>query len=127
MIEPRKWNLGFIDQGQVNVFANAALDHNEIHLSKEGAAKAGLMDGPIVHGMLIYGFVERCLAEIEGHQLRQLSLQFVRPLLVGAELQIEARPLKEEQGEILLRVLCRSGERQLNAIAEARLAAIPAG
>ena len=120
MTWPRHWNLGLIDQSQVRAFADAARDHNEIHLSVEGAAKAGLKHGPIVHGMLIYGLAESCLADIEGHVLRRLAMQFVKPLLVGAELQIEARPLIEKPDEILLRVVCRSG-REVTSIAEATL------
>lgn len=118
---PRSWDIGVIDQAQVNGFADAALDHNEIHLSKDGAVKAGLAEGPIVHGMLIYGLAESCLTSLEGYELRGLTVQFVKPLLVGAGLQIEARPLKEESYALLLRVVCRSGERQVVAIAEASL------
>ncbi|MBG1232433.1 MaoC family dehydratase [Aestuariivirga litoralis] len=117
------WNLGVMDQAKVRAFADASRDHNEIHLSAEAAAKAGLPDGPIVHGMLIYGAVESRLREVPGFSPSKFSMQFIKPLLVGAVLHAEARTLKEEQGSILLRLLCRNGDQQLIAIAEATLLA----
>ena len=118
---PHIWNMGIIDADAVKRFAAASLDANAIHFSKEAALAAGLDDGPIVHGMLIYSMVEVCLIQDEQSKLCSLSIQFLKPLLVGSELAVEARQVKQENGKLVLRILCRDSKSNLIAVGEASL------
>ena len=118
---PHIWKLGTIDADAVERFATASLDANAIHLSKEAALSAGLDDGPIVHGMLIYSMVEACLIQDERSRLCSLSIQFVKPLLVGSELDVEARQVKQEDDKVVLRILCKDATSRLIAVGEASL------
>ena len=120
---PRRWNMGTIDADAVRRFATASLDANAIHLSTEAAHAAGLDDGPIVHGMLIYSMVEVCLNQDEPSKLYSLAIQFLKPLLVGSQLAIEARQVKQEDDKVILRILCRDAKCNLIAIGEASLRA----
>jgi len=121
MIFRRTWLRGPITAPMVHDFCAASLDFNEIHLSRDAAVGAGLEDGPIVHGMMLYGIIEACVAEIDGYHVIKFSLQFVQPLLVNSAFQVETRVLRESAKELALRVLAKNIGGKPIAVGEALL------
>lgn len=56
-----------IDQARVNAYADAARDHNPIHLDPEFAATTQFGQ-PIAHGMLVLALVSEAMAAAFGEQ-----------------------------------------------------------
>jgi acyl dehydratase len=109
-----------ITMAQVTAFAAASGDSNPIHLSAEAARAAGLA-GPVLHGMIVAGRFEAFLERMEGYEIAELQVRFVRPVPVGSALTIAARPIDASGPQHHIRLLATIGG-VLVAIAEARLA-----
>ena len=104
---------------QVTAFADASGDGNPVHLSEDAARAAGLA-GPVLHGMIIAGRFETFLERMEGHEIGELQVRFVRPVPVGSVLTVSARPIDPTSPRHHIRLLATI-DGVLVAIAEARL------
>ena len=73
-----------VTQEQINAYAEAAGDHNPIHLDPDFARSVGL-PGTIAHGMLEMGILADAIASWAGGSanLISLSCRFSKPLLPG--------------------------------------------
>lgn len=106
---------------QVVDFAAASGDDNPIHLSPEAAHSAGL-EGPVLHGMFISGRFEVYLEQIEGFEIAELRVNFVRPAPLGSALMITSRAIQSPGPYLRLRLLASVEGVGLVAVAEAGLA-----
>jgi len=110
-----------IGMEQVMAFAAASGDANPIHTSAEAALAAGL-GGPVLHGMIVAGRFETFLERLEGHEIVELNVRFVRPVPVGNALTISVRPAGgSPHSGLHLRLLATVDGIGLVAIADARL------
>ena len=109
-----------IGMAQVRAFAAASGDSNLIHTSAEAALAAGLA-GPVLHGMIVAGRFETFLERLEGHEIAELNVRFVRPVPVGSALAISGRPAGSPDSGLHLRLLATVDGIGLVAIADARL------
>lgn len=74
----------------VNAYADAAYDHNSIHMSDEAARSLGF-DGAIAHGMLTLGWaVTRAGADIAVDGPSSFVAKFSAPVAVGSEITLVA-------------------------------------
>jgi acyl dehydratase len=112
--------MAVIGMEQVRAFAVASGDFNPIHTSADAAQAAGLA-GPVLHGMIVAGRFETFLERLEGYEIVELRVRFVRPVPVGSALTISARPFADLGQGLHLRLLATGGGSGLVAIAEARL------
>lgn len=108
-----------ITMEQVIAFGTASGDSNPVHLSEDAACAAGLA-GPVLHGMIVAGRFETFLERMEGYEIAELQVRFVRPVPVGRALMIAARPIDHSGPQHHIRLLAKV-EGVLVAIAEARL------
>lgn len=108
-----------ITMAQVMAFAAASGDSNPVHLSEDAARAAGLA-GPVLHGMIIAGRFETFLERMEGYEIAELQVRFVRPVPVGSALTIAARAIDVSGPQHHIRLLATIGG-VLVSIAEARL------
>lgn len=108
-----------ITMAQVMAFAAASGDSNPVHLSEDAARAAGLA-GPVLHGMIIAGCFETFLERMEGYEIAELQVRFVRPVPVGSALTIAARPINVSGPQYHIRLLATI-EGVLVSIAEVRL------
>jgi acyl dehydratase len=108
-----------ITMAQVMAFAAASGDSNPVHLSEDAALAAGLA-GPVLHGMIIAGRFETFLERMEGYEIVELQVRFVRPVPVGSALTIAARAIDVSGPQHHIRLLATMGG-VLVSIAEARL------
>ena len=86
-----------VTQEQINMFADATIDHQWIHTDPERAAKEGPFGGPIAHGYLSLSLVPYMWGQIvEVNNLKMMinygaeRLKFNQPVPVGAEMQLHA-------------------------------------
>jgi acyl dehydratase len=111
---------GPIDARRIAAFAEASGDANPIHLWDDAAREAGL-PGAVIHGMFIAALFESWLERVPGARPRQLLVRFVRPCPAGSSLAISGRLLGAERESLHLRLMAKSAEGTLFAVAEARL------
>ena len=73
-----------VTQEQIQAYADAADDHNPVHLDPDFARSVGL-PGTIAHGMLELGILAEAISTWAGGSanLRSLSCRFSKPLLPG--------------------------------------------
>jgi acyl dehydratase len=85
-------------------YADAARDHNPIHLDESAAVAAGL-PGPIAHGMLTMGLFGLAAAEWAGgsQQIQSLSCRFTAPVLVGDVVTV-AGDIEHADGDLVTAV-----------------------
>jgi acyl dehydratase len=99
-----------VDADQPARYADAAGDHNRIHLDDEFARSVGL-PGVIVHGMCTLAFASRAvraaLADPRPDAVTQLGARFTRPLLPGDELTTRVYALGG--GDLAVRFECLDG------------------
>lgn len=77
----------------VQTFADITGDDNPIHIDPDYAA-ATRFGGPIVHGVLLLGIVSKVLGRDfpgAGSVAVNISCRFLRPVLVGTTITVEAR------------------------------------
>ena len=73
-----------VTQEQIQAYADAADDHNPVHLDPDFARSVGL-PGTIAHGMLELGILAEAISTWAGGSvnLRSLSCRFSKPLQAG--------------------------------------------
>jgi len=73
-----------VSQAQIDAYADAAGDHNPIHVDPEFARSVGL-PGTIAHGLLELGILAEAISAWAGGSanLRSLSCRFSKPLQPG--------------------------------------------
>lgn len=86
-----------IDQKQINLFADATLDHQWIHVDEEKAAKDGPFKSTIAHGYLTLSLIPylwKQIAEVRNVKMEINygieNLRFGQAVLVDHEVQLEA-------------------------------------
>lgn len=79
-------------------------DNNPLHADPEFAREAGFEQGPILHGLCTFGYVTRAVVhgacQGDPARLRELSVQFKKPVWPGESITTEGRPT--EDGRIAL-------------------------
>ena len=87
-----------IDQAQINLFADATLDHQWIHLDKERAENEGPFKSTIAHGYLTLSLIPYLWKQIA--DIRNVKMEinygienfkFGQAVLVGDEVQLQAK------------------------------------
>jgi acyl dehydratase len=102
-----------VDQGRINAFADATLDHQFIHVDEE-RARTGPFGATIAHGFLTLSllphFTETMGAALEETQMAINygfdKVRFLQPVKVGARVRAKARLLdvqEKKMGQYLLR------------------------
>lgn len=93
---PSQWHV--IDQRQINLFADATLDHQWIHVDEEKAARDGRFKVTIAHGYLTLSLIPYLWKQIV--DVRNLSmeinygienLRFAEPVLVNDAVQLTTK------------------------------------
>ncbi|WP_143962739.1 MaoC family dehydratase [Litoribacter populi] len=86
-----------ITQEQVNLFADATMDHQWIHTDPERAKAEGAFGGPIAHGYLTLSIVPYLWEQVvKVNNLKMMvnygieNLRFAQPVLVGDEVRLNA-------------------------------------
>ena len=126
---PGSLTIGPIDGTDVQRYADAARDHNPVHLDAAFAQRLGL-DGPIVHGMFVMGQFERVIRLwTTDHAVENLSIRFAKPVPVGAVVTLQARiaqaaPMADGHARTLLRLVA-TVERGVVAIGTAAVTGPP--
>jgi len=96
-----------ISQAQINMFADATLDHQWIHVDTERAKKESPYATTIAHGYLNLSILPYLWSQvIEVNNIKMLvnygieKLKFSQPVLVGSEVRIRAKlnSLKDLRG-----------------------------
>lgn len=96
-----------ITQDQINLFAEATLDHQWIHVDTERAKKESPYETTIAHGYLNLSILPYLWSQvIEVNNIKMLvnygieKLKFSQPVLVGSEVRIRAKlnSLKDLRG-----------------------------
>ena len=109
--------FGPFEARDVLAYAMASGDDNPLHTDPAIAARAGLARPPI-HGMLIMGCFEPYLrAWRPGATVVKLSGKFIRPVLVGEEVEVSGKVVRAGNPAVL-RLTVRSGG-ELVCLAEA--------
>jgi acyl dehydratase len=107
-----------VDLDQPVRYADAAGDHNRIHLDDAFARSVGL-PGVIVHGMCTLAFAGRAvraaLADPAPAGLTQLGARFTRPLLPGDELTTRVYALGDGDQSVRFECVDQAGNTVLGA------------
>ncbi|MGI6231456.1 MAG: MaoC family dehydratase [Prevotella sp.] len=87
-----------IDQDRINLFADATLDHQWIHVDPERAAKESPYKSTIAHGYLTLSLLPHLWQQIiEVNHLKMMvnygmdKMRFGRPVLVGSKVRLVAK------------------------------------
>lgn len=120
-------DFGAIDEAQAARYAAAAHDDSRLHADADFARSLGL-DGPIVHGMLMMGLLQRALSEWPvSSTVMRLFVLFTRPVLVGTRLAVGGRIVvpatTQHAGRQIVRLFIRTDRDEIACIGEAVLAA----
>jgi len=90
-----------VDADQARRYAAASGDHNPIHLDDD-VAKAARLPGVILHGMCTMAFATKAavdgLAGGDPTRVREVSVEFSKPVFPGQELTTRLWPLSEDGG-----------------------------
>ena len=117
-----------ITQRNINLYAEASLDFNPIHINEEFARKSGL-GGTIAHGMLILAYVSEMMMTAFGKRWLtggKLDVRFKAPARPGDTITVSGKITKLEKGEgqttIHYSVLCSNEKGEAVITGEAILA-----
>lgn len=87
-----------VEQGRVNEFAEATIDHQWIHTDEERAKKEGAFGGTIAHGYLTVSLLPYLWEQIaEINNIKMMinygieKLKFNQPVLVGSEVRLRVK------------------------------------
>lgn len=101
-----------VDQERINLFADATLDHQWIHVDPERAAKESPYKSTIAHGYLTLSLLPHMWEEIiQVNNIKMLvnygmdKMRFGRPVLVGSRVRLVAKLDSIEN----LRGICKTG------------------
>jgi acyl dehydratase len=104
-----------ITHDDLREYAEAAGDHNPIHLDPHAAAAAGL-PGTIAHGMLVMGLATSAVESWAGAPatVEECGARWTRPVVVpatGTDVHVEATVVERlAQNRVRLRVTARCGD-----------------
>jgi acyl dehydratase len=115
--------IGVIDEAQAARYAAAAHDDSRLHADSGFARSLGL-DGPIIHGMLMMGLLQRALSEWQvASNVTRLFVLFARPVPTGSRLVISGRLVTPGKGAArrIVRLFVRTERNELACIGEAVL------
>ncbi len=101
-----------VNQERINLFADATLDHQWIHVDTERAAKESAYKTTIAHGYLTLSLLPHMWNQImEVHNLKMMvnygmdKMRFGRPVLVGSRIRLVASLDSIDN----LRGICKAG------------------
>lgn len=87
-----------VDQAQINLFADATLDHQWIHIDTERARKESPFKNTIAHGYLTLSLLPHLWAQIaEVRNVKSMinygieKLKFNQPVIVGSEVRLKVK------------------------------------
>lgn len=99
-----------VSQERINLFADATLDHQWIHVDTARAAKESAYKSTIAHGYLTLSLLPHMWSEIiEVHNLKMMvnygmdKMRFGQPVLAGSRIRLVAKLAKIES----LRGICK--------------------
>jgi 3-hydroxybutyryl-CoA dehydratase len=99
-----------VTQQQIARYADAAGDHNPIHVD-ESFAKATPFGGTIAHGMLVLAFISEMMTSAFGEAWTsrgRLRVRFRAPARPGDTITVSAQPQVERDDTVTYAVECRS-------------------
>ena len=116
-----------IDQPRVNRYADAAREHNPLHLDAEFAAATDF-GRPIAHGMLVLGIVSDAMAGAFGRRWAEggsIKVRWRAPAVQPVTVTASATPRGVEDGVATYEVRCEDehGTTLLTGTASVRLGA----
>ena len=110
-----------ITQDMINRYADAAEDHNPLHIDPE-FAKTTRYGGTIAHGMLSVAFIQELMVRTFGKDWLEsgvIEAGFMTPVRPGETVITEAKvmrvaPVKdaEEKLQVRMQVLCLNGKQE---------------
>jgi acyl dehydratase len=100
-----------VDQDRINLFADATLDHQWIHVDPERAAKESPYKSTIAHGYLTLSLLPYLWNQIvEVHNLKMMvnygmdKMRFGRPVITGSRIRLTTKLAQIEN----LRGICKA-------------------
>ena len=110
-----------VTQEMINRYADAAEDHNPLHIDPE-FAKTTRYGGTIAHGMLSVAFIQELMVRTFGKdwlESGKIEVNFMAPVRPGDAIVTEAKvmravPSKDEDNKLQVRiqVLCFNGKQE---------------
>ena len=110
-----------VSQAMINHYADAAEDHNPLHIDPE-FAKTTRFGGTIAHGMLSVAFIQELMIRTFGRVWLEngvIEVSFMAPVRPGEVITTEAKVTKavpaEGQGDklqIRMQVVCLNGKKE---------------
>ena len=110
-----------VTQDMINRYADAAEDHNPLHVDPE-FAKTTRYGGTIAHGMLSMAFIQELMVRTFGRDWLEsgsIEVSFMAPVRPGEAITTEARVIKVAQAEsdetktlVRMQVLCMTGKQE---------------
>ena len=110
-----------VTQDMINRYADAAEDHNPLHVDPE-FAKTTRYGGTIAHGMLSMAFIQELMVRTFGRDWLEsgsIEVSFMAPVRPGEAITTEARVIKVAPAEsdetktlVRMQVLCLTGKQE---------------
>ena len=110
-----------VTQDMINRYADAAEDHNPLHVDPE-FAKTTRYGGTIAHGMLSMAFIQELMVRTFGRDWLEsgsIEVSFMAPVRPGEAITTEARVIKVAPAEsdetktlVRMQVLCMTGKQE---------------
>ena len=111
----------YITQEMINHYADAAEDHNPLHVDPE-FAKTTRYAGTIAHGMLSVAFIQELMIRAFGRDWLEsgtIEVSFMAPVRPGEAITTEAKVMKavpvdgaEPKLQVRMQVLCLNGNQE---------------
>ena len=110
-----------VTQSMINHYADAAVDHNPLHIDPE-FAKTTRYGGTIAHGMLSVAFIQELMVRTFGKDWLEngvIEVSFMAPVRPGEVITSEAKvtkvvPVEGSEDKLLVRmqVVCLNGKQE---------------
>ena len=110
-----------ITQDMINHYADAAEDHNPLHIDPE-YAKTTRFGGAIAHGMLSVAFIQELMVRTFGKdwlESGKIEVNFMAPVRPGEAITTEAKVMRtapakdaEDNLQVRIQVLCLNGKQE---------------
>ena len=110
-----------VTQEMINHYADAAEDHNPLHIDPE-FAKTTRYGGTIAHGMLSVAFIQELMVRTVGKDWLEsgmIEVNFMAPVRPGEAITTEAKvkramPAKDAENtlQVRIQVLCFNGKQE---------------
>ena len=111
----------YVTQEMINHYADAAEDHNPLHIDPE-FAKTTRYGGTIAHGMLSVAFIQELMVRTFGKdwvESGNLEVSFMAPVRPGETIVTEAKVMKavpvegaEPKLQVRMQVLCLNAQNE---------------